>query len=75
VRSRPRLGSSSRMASAVSRQSSLRSTNSSGSLRSDLGPPRTRTRSSASGGSVIRLTRPSDRSELPYTIQVPQHAE
>ncbi|KAK5283034.1 hypothetical protein LTR40_002383 [Exophiala xenobiotica] len=59
----------------VSRQSSLRSTNSSGSLRSDLGPRRTRTRSSASGGSVIRLTRPSDRSELPYTIRVPQHAE
>ncbi|KAK5304902.1 hypothetical protein LTR99_003968 [Exophiala xenobiotica] len=75
ARSRPRLGSSSRMASAVSRQSSLRSTNSSGSLRSDLGPRRTRTRSSASGGSVIRLTRPSDRSELPYTIRVPQHAE
>ncbi|KAK5441947.1 hypothetical protein LTS15_011213 [Exophiala xenobiotica] len=75
TRSRPRLGWSSRMASAVSRQSSLRSTNSSGSLRSDLGPRRTRTRSSASGGSVIRLTRPSDRSELPYTIQVPQRAE
>ncbi|KIW58388.1 hypothetical protein PV05_02911 [Exophiala xenobiotica] len=76
ARSRPGLGSMSRIASAVSRQS-LQTTNSSGSLRStssarssDLSPRRTRTRSS--GGSVIRLTRSSDRSELPYTIQVPQ---
>ncbi|KAI1613179.1 hypothetical protein EDD36DRAFT_256960 [Exophiala viscosa] len=70
-RSRPQL--SSRMVSATSRRSRNPS-NASESLRSttssDLSPHRTRTRSS--NGSVIRLARPGDGHELPYTIQVPQ---
>ncbi|KAJ9617982.1 hypothetical protein H2204_013274 [Knufia peltigerae] len=76
ARSRLRLDSRSRMVSARSRQNlSLRSTRSSGSLRSRRsdrsGPSPRRTRTRSSNGSVIRLTRPDDHSDMPFMIRVP----
>ncbi|KAK4947589.1 hypothetical protein LTR10_013535 [Elasticomyces elasticus] len=66
-RSRPQIGS---RRSRSNRNPSNSSESLHSTTSSRLSPHRTRTRSS--NGSVIRLARPGDGHELPYTIQVPQ---